>query len=241
MTDNLLPVWIGWDSREPEAAEVCKSTLIKHASIPIHVRTLKEIPLQHAGLYKRRWVHNGTQKVDTVDGKPFSTDFSFTRFLIPSLQLWDGWAIFCDCDFLFNADIGRMVDELDDAKAVMVCKQGYQPVQAIKMDGVKQEKYYRKNWSSFMAFNCGHPTNRHLTPEVVSNQTGSYLHGFGWVPDNEIGNLDHRWNWIHGTTEGAPFAVHYTLGGPWFPHLRDSELPYFDAWRAEAKRIGIWT
>jgi hypothetical protein len=237
---DVFPVFIGWDSREIEAAEVTKSSLIKHASIPIHIQFLKERALRHAGLYNRRWRAEGDQKFDVIDGKPFSTEFSFDRFLIPALMQWDGWALFCDCDWLFRADLARLVEELDDKYAVMVCKQNYKPKTDVKMDGQKQEKYFRKNWSSFIAFNCGHPTNKFLTVQTVNEEPGNWLHGLGWVPDNEIGNLDHRWNWIDGTTEGEPLAVHLTEGGPWFKHLEGANKPYFDEWKAEATRIGVW-
>ncbi len=109
-----------------------------------------------------------------------------------------------------------------------------------KMDGVKQERYFRKNWSSFMAFNCSHPSNKLLTPQVVSEEPGSWLHSFSWLENDEIGNLTHQWNWISGCTDGEPLGVHFTEGGPNFPHLRDADRPYFSEWIAEAKRIGIW-
>jgi hypothetical protein len=236
-----FPVWIGWDSREPEAAEVTKSSLLQHATIPVHVQYLKESALRHSGLYRRRWVEENGQKYDSLDGKPFSTEFSFTRFLVPALQQWEGWALFVDCDWLFRADIKQLVDALDDRYAAMCCQQNYQPEAVTKMDGVLQQKYRRKNWSSFLAFNCSHPSNKFLTVDAVNGQPGGCLHGLEWLSDTEIGALDPTWNWINGTTEGEPKGVHYTLGGPWFPHMRESQEPYFEEWRQEARRIGAWT
>jgi hypothetical protein len=242
MTDTrVLPVWIGWDARESAAAEVCKSSLVKNSSIPLHIQFLNERPLRHAGIYKRGWRADGPQRYDNGDGKPFSTEFSFTRFLVPALQLWSGWAVFVDCDFLFNADIARLVESFDGSFACMVAKQHYRPTIDIKMDGQKQEAYWRKCWSAFIAFNCDHPSNKMLTVDAVNSETGSWLHSFGWLTDAEIGGIDPRWNWIYGCTkELPPLAVHYTEGGPWFPHLIDSELPYFQQWRDEARRIGVW-
>lgn len=242
MTDTrVLPVYIGWDAREVAAAEVCKSTLIKNSSIPVYPRWLKQAPIKHAEMFKRGFRTEGSQKFCLVDGKPYSTDFAFTRFLVPALQLWDGWAVFVDCDFLFNADVRGLVDSFDDRYAVMVCKQSYRPAVEVKMDGQKQEPYWRKLWSSLIAFNCSHPANKMLTPRSVNEEHGAWLHSFGWLEDEMIGDLDHRWNWVYKTTDGGPaFAVHYTEGGPWFPHLKDATLPYFDAWRDEARRIGVW-
>jgi hypothetical protein len=238
---RVLPVYIGWDAREPAAAEVCKSSLIKNSSIPLHVQFLNERPLRHAGLYKRSAHYQGAQRYDAIDGKPFSTEFSFTRFLVPALQLWSGWALFVDCDFMFNADIAGLVEQFDGRFAAMVAKQHYRPSGEVKMDGQRQEGYHRKCWSAFMALNCGHPSNKMLTVQAVNEEDGEWLHGFRWLTDDEIGGIDPRWNWIDGCTEGKPpLAVHYTTGGPWFPHLRDSALPYCDAWRREARRIGVW-
>ena len=237
---DVLPVFIGYDSREPEAYAVARSSLLKHASIPVHVQPLDERALRHSGLYQRTWRAEGNQKIDNQDNKPFSTEFSFTRFLVPALMQWKGWALFVDCDWLFRTDIAELLHEATEDAAVMVCKQDYRPTAEIKMDGQRQERYFRKNWSSFMLFNCSHPSNLMLTVEAVNCEPGSWLHGLGWLPDGEIGNVSHKWNWIDGTTKGEPKGVHYTLGGPWFPHMRNSNAPYFEEWRDEARSIGVW-
>lgn len=237
---DVLPVFIGYDSREPEAYEVAKISLMRHSSMPLHIQMLDERALRHAGLYRRKWHTAGAQKVDDIDGKPFSTEFSFTRFLVPALCQWKGFALFVDSDWLFRHDIAELVRNLDADMAVSVCKQNYVPHSDTKMDGQVQQKYFRKNWSSFMVFNCEHPSNRMLTVDAVNQEPGSWLHGFGWVPDNEIGDIDHGWNWIAGTTAIEPLGVHMTTGGPWFPHLRHEKQPYFDEWRAVARSIGVW-
>jgi hypothetical protein len=237
---DVLPVFIGYDSREPEAYEVAKASILKHATMPVHIQKLNERALRHSTLYRRTWHAEGNQKVDDIDGKPFSTEFSFSRFLVPALCQWEGWAVFMDCDQLFKADIAKLLHEADPKKAIQVCKQRYIPNDGLKMDGMRQEKYFRKNWSSFMLWNCAHATNRMLTTDAVNCEPGSWLHGLGWCPDDEIGDLNHGWNWIDGTSKVEPLNVHYTLGGPWFPHMRDSNAPYFEDWRNMAKEIGIW-
>lgn len=237
---DLLPVFIGYDSREPEAYEVAKVSLLRHTSLPVHVQMLDERALRHAGLYRRTWHSEGAQKIDDTDGKPFSTEFSFTRFLIPALCQWHGYALFVDSDWLFRADIKKLTRNINADYAVSVCKQDYVPKCDTKMDGQAQQKYFRKNWSSFMLFNCGHPSNRFLTVEAVNEEPGSWLHSISWVPDNEIGDIDHKWNWIDGTTKGEALGAHFTLGGPWFPHLRNANQPYFDEWRQVARSCGVW-
>jgi hypothetical protein len=120
---------------------------------------------------------------------------------------------------------------------VQVCKQNFVVKDAIKMDGMKQQQYFRKNWSSVMLFNCGHISNRFLTPEAVNGEPGSWLHGFGWLADQDIGELPHQWNWIQETTGGEALNVHYSEKAPWFGH----KVAYGDEWEDVAESLGLWS
>jgi lipopolysaccharide biosynthesis glycosyltransferase len=230
-SDQVLDIFIGYDAREDEAFRVCRRSLIRRSDSPLHIQSLSIGPLQHSGLFRRTWHDVEGQRFDDLDGKPFSTDFSFTRFLVPALKQYRGWAMFVDCDFAFMGDVAEIFAAADDTKAVMVCKQLHQPNEAVKMDGMLQGTYKRKNWSSLILWNCGHPSNKLLTTEAVNREPGSWLHGFGWLKDDDIGELDARWNWIEGVTQGEPKAVHYTKGGPWFPEYQD--VPYAGVWNRE--------
>ena len=42
----MLTVYIGWDSREPIAAEVCRHSILQHASIPVNIVMLKQQELR---------------------------------------------------------------------------------------------------------------------------------------------------------------------------------------------------
>lgn len=232
---DTIPVLIGFDPREQIAFDVCRYSLLKRSSIPLHVRGLKQDPLRTAQLYRRRWEWRGGQRVDLIDDRPFSTEFSFSRFLVPALCQYEGWAIFVDCDFLFLADVAELLPHLDDTKAVMVAKQMHIPAEEVKMDGCEQTKYRRKNWSSFMLFNCGHESTKRLTPAVVNGETGSWLHQFQWCRDEEIGEVPPQWNWISGLTQGQPKAVHYTIGGPWFADYMD--VDWSKEWLDELARM----
>ena len=106
------------------------------------------------------------------------------------------------------------------------------------MDGAVQTVYPRKNWSSMVLYNCGHPKNKALDPETVNTQTGAFLHRFQWLEDEEIGSVPFVWNFLEGhncVVEGDPStkpkAVHYTRGGPWFDAWKDCE--FADLWLAE--------
>ena len=103
------------------------------------------------------------------------------------------------------------------------------------MDGQKQTIYPRKNWSSVVLWNCGHPSNEKITVDLVNNPNydGKYFHRFSWLKDEEIGKLSHEWNWLVGwykaPEDGEPKALHYTEGGPWFKNYRHCE--YGDVWK----------
>lgn len=232
-------MWIGHDSREADATHVCAKSLHRHASIPLHVQLVHEPSLRHAGLYRRDWTVEEGRRIDTRDGKPFSTSFSFARFLVPALMQWRGVALFCDCDFLFLDDVAELMAQFDPGFAVQVVKHAPLAETGTKMDGQAQQPYFRKNWSSLVLWNCGHPSNQRITPFLVNSQSGQYLHAFSWLDDDEIGELDPDWNWLagvqalpdHGAGPTTPKAVHFTLG---VPSMKGHEnAPLADLWRAE--------
>lgn len=236
--DRTLQVFIGWDARETDAYEVCRFSIVNRVSTAVHIEPLKHRVLRQLGLFERPWkVDPKTgQWFDGRDRKPFSTEFAFTRFLVPAFAKrldMSGWALFCDCDFLFLADIAELFDMADPDKAVMVVKHDHKPDQDVKMDQVRQTRYPRKNWSSLILWNLDHEANRALTPELVNAKAGSWLHRFRWLPNDLIGSLPPEWNHLVGVvkSETRAKAVHYTLGGPWWPEYQDVE--YAHEWRAE--------
>jgi len=228
-TETPFRVFVGWDSREPEAYEVCAHSLKRHASIPVTVTPIKQQELREANLYWR-------------DRDPLaSTEFTYTRFLTPLLAGFQGHALFCDCDFLWTGDIAELIALIDPAKAVSCVQHDHRPPEETKMDDAVQTRYPRKNWSSLMLFNCAHPSVRQLTADAVNTQTGAYLHRMQWVADDEIGAIPETWNWLEGWSKkpasGAPKVIHYTRGGPWFEKWQD--VDYADLWCAEWERAKV--
>ena len=120
-------IFIGWDARENEAFEVCQYSLNRRSAEPLDIMALRIQAVRHQGLFWRRQKTEGNKRVDLEDGKPFSTDFAFTRFLVPTLMNYEGWALFCDCDFLFLRDVGDLFHLRDDRYAVMCVKHEYAP------------------------------------------------------------------------------------------------------------------
>lgn len=232
-----LPVFIGYDHREELAYRVCVQSLLAHSSIRIALTKLDLSRLRYDGVYHRTYTVKNGQAVDDGDGRPFSTNFAFSRFLVPFLCDYKGWAIFVDCDFLFTADIASLLPLLDESKAVMVVKHDYAPADGVKMTGQSQTAYPRKNWSSFIAWNCSHPSNQNASPHNVNTRAGQWLHGFSWLRDYDIGELPKTWNWlsdVDAPLDELPKAIHFTLGTPDMKGHENS--PYADLWRQELTR-----
>ena len=210
-----MKVFVGWDSREDIAYQVCKHSILTK-QLDADVRPLKQQELRDAGWY--------TRPVD----KLASTEFTFTRFLVPELANFKGWAVFMDCDMILTTDISELFNQADDKYAVMCVQHDYTPKEGIKMDGQKQTVYPRKNWSSVVLFNCAHPSNARLTQDMVNDPelNGAYFHRFSWLKDEEIGELDHTWNYLVGVYDDieTPKLIHYTEGGPWFENYRNCEF-----------------
>lgn len=220
----MIHAFIGYDDREDEAYRVCRFSLVRRASDAVCVHPLKHKMLRQLGLFWRPWNVEGLtgQYVDGIDGRPFSTQFSHTRFLVPAyaqeLKIDATWVLFVDCDFLFMADVGTLLSLAEPDKAVMVVQHEHKPRETLKMDAVTQTTYRRKNWSSLILWNLSHEANKVLTPDMVNNRPGGWLHAFSWLPDGLIGSLPVGWNWIEGISPPVerPGAVHYSVGGPWF-------------------------
>jgi lipopolysaccharide biosynthesis glycosyltransferase len=207
--DVTFRVFIGFDSREAECSDVLAYSLRAHSSIPLDVR---DLDLRRLDFDRPR---------DPLQ----STEFTYTRFLVPHLCGYRGKAVFMDCDMLCLGDI-KELDDLDmSGLALRVVKHDHQPTAATKMDGKAQTVYPRKNWSSLMLMNCA--KLKLWTKETVETQSGAYLHRFQGIPDEEIGEIPNTWNALDWMDENTKL-VHYTSGGPWFEQCRDH--PYGAAW-----------
>ena len=210
-----LDVYIGFDSKEVAAYHVLCQSILERSSIPIRFMPLNLHNMK--GVFNRE--RNALQ----------STEFSFSRFLVPFLSNFSGWSVFMDCDMIARADFAELLALKDESKSVMVCKHDYVPKEEVKFLGQIQTKYEKKNWSSFILFN--NSKCRTLNPEYVNSATGLDLHQFKWLAsDTQIGELPLQWNWLVGE---YPFSIeakvaHYTKGGPYFNEYRDCD--YASEW-----------
>jgi hypothetical protein len=226
-------IWVGFDSRQQLAYDVCLHSMRAPPGIPVRGLYLQE--LRMVGLYTRPTEQRGGQLWDVISDAPMSTEFAISRFLVPHLAR-TGWAAFMDCDMLVRGHIGDLFLQGNEDKAVMVVKHDHKPLADTKMDGQMQTLYKRKNWSSMMLFNCDHPSNRKLTVDMINTLPGRDLHRFCWLRDDEIGSLDHCWNYLVGHTPESvdPEIVHFTDGGPWMEGYES--VPYAEEWRQEQRQ-----
>ncbi|QKC67312.1 hypothetical protein EFV37_29260 [Mesorhizobium loti] len=228
-------IWVGFDPREADAFAVARHSINRHLITPIPVRGVVLTDLRTGGLYTRPTSRKDGRLWDDISDAPMSTEFACSRFMVPRLAK-TGWALFIDADMLVRRDLLALFKSADSDKAVMVVKHDHQPTATTKMDGQAQTRYPRKNWSSVMLFNCDHPANQKLTPELVNSVPGRDLHAFCWLKDEEIGALDPKWNYLVGHSDPAidPAIVHFTDGTPAMAGYEDCE--YADEWRAELAR-----
>ena len=182
LRDKAYHVFAGYDSREHIPFKVCAHSLARRSTYPVEVTPIYHKTLRHAGMFYRPWkIDEDGQYWDEVDGKPFSTEFSHSRFLVPEIARRNnlsGWVLFCDCDYLFLSDVCEVFDYCDNDYAVMCVKHNYHPEEAIKMDGMLQQDYNKKLWSSFVLYNLDHPANDRLDEVMVNSETGANLHNF---------------------------------------------------------------
>ena len=83
-----MNVYVGYDSREDLAYQVCEFSINKQSpKANVQPLILKELIAKN--IYTRS------------EDKLGSTEFTFSRFLVPILNKYQGWALFCDCDVIF--------------------------------------------------------------------------------------------------------------------------------------------
>jgi lipopolysaccharide biosynthesis glycosyltransferase len=241
-------IFIGWDPREASAFAVARSSVRRMIGRHIPVSGLVLEELQSRNFYRRpmstrvnsegrlEMIDNLSIRAD-YDGR-ISTQHAIARFLVPKLAGY-GWALFMDGDMLVRSEMGSLFRDLDGRYAVYCVKHNHVPTSTVKMDGQEQTQYSRKNWSSFMIFNCKHKSNKKLTYEIINSLPGRDLHRFCWLEDDEIGELGPEWNFLVGHSDPNidPKIVHFTDGVPDMPGYED--VPYAGEWRNELKRWAL--
>ena len=213
----MINVFIGYDSKEKVAFNTLAYSILRNSTKPVSITPI----------YLPNLRDNFVRERNNLS----STEFSFSRFIVPHLMNYKGWAVFMDCDQLMLGDIAELWRLRDDKYAVQLCKHDYTPKEDKKFLGQVQTKYEKKNWSSFMLMNCN--KCHELTPDYVNSATGLQLHQFKWLESEElIGELPLEWNWLVDepgyNTKSKVNNIHFTKGGPWFKEY--AGCSYSETW-----------
>ena len=223
-----LNIYVGYDSRHTDLADLCKKCLEKginhgfgggdiNGSMSKWRPEIKFLDISKIPEYTRDYANQ-------------STEFTYSRFLIPHLENYEGFSIFLDDDILFDGSILPMFYFMNPDDAVACIQYDFDKYPETKFTGEKNVSYPKKLWSSLMIFNNGHEDCKKLTPEVVNTETGKYLHQFEWT--DAISEIP-EWFVItegHAYTDKVwrPLAVHYTRGGPWIEGMDTSEIQHLN-------------
>lgn len=215
-------IYIGYDSSnygQELAWEVCRKSILRHCSNVSKIRIIK--------LVRQELIDKGIFNRKDNSG---STEFTYTRFLIPYLNNYKDYALFMDSDFLWKGDILKLFENFKSERMAVSCvKHTYTNCNGkLKMDGQQQEWYPRKNWSSLMLFNCANLNiTKNLNLENVNQKSPKWLHRMEWCEDNEILDIPLYYNYLVGyynNEKDKINALHFTDGGPWHENYQDVEF-----------------
>lgn len=224
----MINIYAGFDPREEVGYHTFCSSVIHHASRPVSIT-----PLVLRNLYG----------LEARDG---TNEFIYSRFLIPFIEGYKGFSLFCDgADMIVKDDIAKLWDMRNHRMAVQVVKHDYSTRHPRKYIGTAMEAdnrdYPRKNHSSVMLINCQHGAWRAVDADFIAQRTGADMHRFSWIPDEFIGELPVEWNWLvdeYGPNDEAKL-LHWTCGIPAFPNYQNA--PMADEWFKERSRVNYAT
>jgi len=223
MNGKPLNIYLGYDSRHENITDVqiksikdsCKKSVREEScrfDPEIKLLDVSKIPE-----YTREYANQ-------------STEFTYSRFLIPYLENYEGFSIFIDNDFVWKNPFWEMFYFLHPDNAVACVQYEYEleKMSTTKMGGEKNVMYPKKLWSSFMVFNNAHEDCKKLTPEVVNTASGQYLHQFEWT--DKIDRIPDKYVFTEGMSDENKryHAVHYTRGGPWIKDMDCSDISQLD-------------
>ena len=133
-----IDIYIGYDAKEIVAYHALCQSIIDKSSVPVRFTPicLRNI----AGIFNRE--RSAIQ----------STEFSFSRFLVPYLSKYQGWSLFLDCDMLARHDFAELFSLRNEAYSVMVCKHDYVPKDFGKIFGSRSDTIRKKELVQRHAF-----------------------------------------------------------------------------------------
>jgi len=216
-----LTIYVGYDSRHGNLSDVCEKSIKEAIESKAHKNWLED----------QRRLSDGNEQLVVVKKldvskipeytRPYadqSTEFTYSRFLIPYLENFEGVSMFVDDDYIFKSDFLPILFDLKRDDAVACIKHDYQNKgYTQKLGGEKDVWYDKKLWSSLMIFNNAHPDCKKLTPEYVNSASGKDLHRFERTAN--VGEIINKNIYTEGYSDESEFddafAIHFTRGGPW--------------------------
>ena len=107
---EIVDIVVGFDQREAVAYHTFTQSIIEKSTMPVRF-----LPLSINSLSNYNERHN--------DG---SNDFIYSRFLVPHLMNFKGWAIYADGDMICLEDIKKLWNQRNNNYAVQVVKHDYE-------------------------------------------------------------------------------------------------------------------
>ena len=226
-----INIYLGYDSSHSEIFDIAEASI--HKSVEKHVDKMgycheffhdykvevKKLDIAEIDVYNREYANQ-------------STEFTYSRFLIPYLENYEGFSFFIDDDYLWQWNPLSLFYFLDPKNALACVQYDFNTHDDTKFNGEKNVSYPKKLWSSMMIFNNGHEDCRKLTPEVVNTESGKYLHQFEWtdmiskIPHDKIATEGYETE-----VKQSHHAVHYTRGGPWIKGMDCEHINMLDFYR----------
>lgn len=207
-----LRIYVGASNRDRVAVQVLAYSIQKHATVPVRVIPMVDLPVPRARKRANR---------------P-RTGFSFARFLIPSLAGYQGRAIYLDSDMLVLGDVAELA-ELDFAGCTVLCTKQPEPPPAWKdHDGFRPGRQF-----SVMVLDCG--ALRWDIREVVARLDDgdltyeALLFDLALEPEERVADwVPPGWNHLEHVEPGVTRLVHFTVvpTQPW----RDAAHPLAPLW-----------
>ena len=214
-----MKIFIGHDSTQQINTDACLRSLEVYGDYGLDINLIDLQEMRKLG-YGR-----------IEDG---STEFAYTRFLVPYLCDYKGYALFCDSDFIWRSHPHYVLGFVDHDPVTCVKHPRMETKGTTKFKGNKNEWYPKKWWSSLMLFDCSHPDIvNNLTLENVNTHSSQWLHRMEWA--SSIGELPKEFNHLIRYYDYDPnaVAVHFTEGSPMYSEYEKDD--YADEWRKFAE------
>jgi hypothetical protein len=188
-----LRIYVGASRRDLVAVRVLEYSIRKHASIPVRVIPMVDLPVP-----RPRAAHNRPR-----------TGFSFSRFLVPELASYRGRAVYLDSDMLVFGDVAELEQyPFGDQKVLCTYHEAPPPVWA------DNPSFHPGRHAAVMVLDCSR-LGWKIDDIVAQLDEGlvSYERLFAdlCLEERDIGVLPTEWNHLEHFEPGVTKLLHYTV------------------------------